>query len=133
MVGVFLLDRRKKPVPLHYDYVISLTQEAEETKMHEIQVRLPSGEFVKRQAYFFVVRIGVPIGAETAQDIKLLYRHPKSNELFELQKIPTTGVPHIIVQWTSPQGFLVNVPEQFATALLDAKEVKDRTHEPNLW
>jgi hypothetical protein len=116
-------DELYKPTPQN-EYIVSLAQEAEEIKIREIHVRLPSGEIMKKEAHFFIVRIGVPLGTENAEDIKLLYRHPKSNEIFQLQKIPSTGVPYIIVQWASPDKFLPNVSEKFATALLDAKEGK---------
>ncbi len=64
------------------------------------------------------------MGTENAEEIKLLYRHPTSNDLFELQNIQSTGVPYIIVQWASQDKFLSDVPEKFATALVDAKEGK---------
>lgn len=110
--------------PTQDKYIVSLTQEPDKIKMREIHVLLPSGEVMKREAHFFIVRIGVPMGTQNAEEIKLLYRHPTSNDLFELQNIQATGVPHIIVRWASQDIFLSNVPEKFATALVDAKEGK---------
>jgi hypothetical protein len=111
------------PTKPQFEYVVNFDQEPEDGKMREIDVRLPSGEIMKRRANFFIVRVGVPAGSENAEEVKLFYQHPNSTDIFELQRIQPTGVPNIIVQWASPNKF-ADVPEKFASALLDAREGK---------
>lgn len=108
-------------------FVISIAELLENSTMREIRVRLPSGEMASRQARFFTIGVGIPVGSENATNLKLLYRHPNSNELYELEKIPPNGTTSITVQWNRPEKFLPAVPDHFATAFLDGAKVKNFT------
>jgi hypothetical protein len=106
---------------LAQSFVISTTQEPENVRMREIHVQLPSGEIVRREANFYIVSIGLPVGSENAQDFKLLLKNPYANYTDELWNISVTGIPSILVPWNFKQKPRPETCDDFAAAVLEAK------------
>jgi hypothetical protein len=101
-------------------FVLSLAQESNDIKMREIRVRVPSGQIFEKDANFYTVAIAVPTNSANAVDFKMLFRKPNTGDeihLYELYKIPTTGLPYMLVPWDSPNPFRPDVTFHFAGAV----------------
>jgi hypothetical protein len=108
-------------------YVVSLAQEPEDIRMREIRVRLaPTDQVRNEQARFYVVSLGVPSGAEDATEVQPCFKYPKTNDLYPLVLIPSSGKPWIHATWPAPP----TAPEfdkrrdDFATALVLDKTIR---------
>jgi hypothetical protein len=108
----------KRPLP---SFVVSTAQEPENLKMREIRIQLASGEILTREANFYTVSIGVPVGSENAEEFKLQLRHTDTIYKDELWNISTTGVPYILVPWNVKQKPRPETCDDFATAVLEAR------------
>lgn len=83
-------------------YSISLAQEPEIIRMREIRVRLDPNNERKQRAWFYIVSLGVPLGAESAREVQPLFKFPTTNDVYQLRFIPTSGKPWIHVTWPLP-------------------------------
>lgn len=110
-----------RPTPTsQQSFILSLAQESKDIKMREIRVQAPSGQIFKKDANFYTVAIAVPSNSENAVDFKIFFRKPNTGDaihLYELYKIPTTGLPYMFVPWNSPNPFRPDVTFHFAGAV----------------
>ena len=115
-----------KLTAMNQTYSISLVQEPEIIRMREIRVQLGPNDQRKEQAWFYVVSLGVPLGAEDATEVQPCFKYPTTNDLYPLAVIPTTGKPWIHVTWPPPPTApdFDKEEEGFAKALLRDKDVR---------
>lgn len=113
-------------------FVVSTKQPL--SSMHQIDVLVPSGETISREARFYGVSIGVPLKAENALNLKLLYcplglkdqGQPVQVAPAELDKIPIYPTPTMTVKWENPRQFRSNNPEDFASALIEGGRIREQ-------
>ena len=115
---------RMKPLAKAQLYSISLAQEPEIIRMREIRVQVGTGKPRTEQAWFYVVSLGVPSGAEGVVEVQPMFKFPTTNDVYPLAFIPTTGKPWIHVTWPlPPQAPDFDEKRDFAKALVADKNL----------
>jgi hypothetical protein len=120
------LETKTEVTPKPYGYALSLAQEREGIRMHEIRVVLSPNNVAKESAWFYILSIGVPPEYQNTEEVQLFYKNPDTTDLFQMEFISTTGRPWIAVKWHSKQDFLTH-KDRFAAALTDDRDVKIRS------
>jgi hypothetical protein len=61
--------------------------------MREIRVRLEPNGARSEQARFYIVSLGVPLGAEDALEVQVSFKHPHTNDVYQMRGLENKESP----------------------------------------
>lgn len=111
------------------EFIISLVQEPDATRLKEIHVIVGPNDIRTTKARSCTISVSIPKRAESAEDIHFSIKqfHPETKEssnLFQLKNIPSTGNPVVTLRWKGTKEEFDSQIDRFATALNDSPEIR---------